>query len=168
MKAVLQMFWRICLFRQSPASVPTQSWFVTTVVVANLATSIFVASIIDGTTVLMEAVTRVVVGQATYASLVWLATYLRQFPNRFAGTLTALFGCDLLITAVFGILAPIVMPLAGEGISSIIFLAFLIWSLAVAGFILAQALAVQLPIAMLLALGMTVFTVSAGYTATGA
>lgn len=168
MKAVFQMFWQICLFRQSPAYVPTESWFVITVVVANLATSILVAIAIDSTTVPMEAVTRVVVGQATYASLLWLATFLRQFPNRFAGALTALFGCDLLITACFGLLVPVILSLSGEGLLSLISLGFLLWSLAVAGFILAQTLSVALPIGMLIALGMTVLTVSAGFTATGA
>ena len=47
MKVVLQLFWRLCLFRQSPAHVPSESWFVTTVVVANLLTSVLISSIIS-------------------------------------------------------------------------------------------------------------------------
>lgn len=168
MKVVIQMFWRICLLRQSPAHVPTESWFVATVVVANLVTSVLVSLAIDQTIEAVEVVTRVVVGQATYACLLWLATYLREFPNRFAATLTALFGCDLLITAAFGLLVPLLMTLLGEAAISAVSLGFMIWSLAVAGYILSQALAVRLGMGILLALGMTVLTVSAGFVAIGA
>lgn len=168
MKVLLQMFWRICLFRQSPADVPTENWFVATVVAANLLTSIVVSVAIDQTITTLEVVTRVVVGQAAYASLLWLATYLREFPNRFPATLTALFGCDLLITAAFGLLVPLLTKFLNESALSVVSLAFMLWSLAVAGYILSQALAVRLGIGILIAVGMTVFTVSAGFAAIGA
>jgi hypothetical protein len=168
MKAVFQLFWRICLLRQSPALVPTQSWFVITVIAANLLTSVIVSAAVDPGGDAMEIITRVVVGQTAYASLLWLATFLRQHPNRFPATLTALFGCDLLITAVFGVLAPLLGSLLGTGALNIASTGFLLWSLAVAGFILAEALSVQLLIGILLALGMTVLSVSAGFVAIGA
>lgn len=167
MKAVLQMFWQICLLRQSPALVPAESWFVTTVVVANLLVSMVVSIAIDQTMEPITIITRVVVGQATYASLVWLATWLRQFPGRFATTLTALFGCDLIITAAFGVLQPLAGAF-GEQALSVLSLGFMIWSLAVAGFILCKALNVRMGIGVLLALGITVLTVAAGFTAVGA
>ena len=167
MKAVILMFWRICLLKQSPAYVPTQSWFVAAVVLGNLLTSVVVSLSIDQEASGLEITTRVVVGQATYAGLVWMATYLREFPARFAGTLTALFGCDLLITAAFGALVPI-FGLFNESALSVLSLGFLVWSLAVAGFILAQALSVQVGIGVLLALGMTVLTVATGQIAIGA
>ena len=166
MKTVIQMFWRICLLRQSPAQVPTQSWFVATVVVANLLTSVIVSISIDQAATLLEITTRVVVGQATYAALVWLATYLREFPDRFAGTLTAIFGCDMIITAMFGVLVPIFRAFS-DGTLSILSLGFMVWSLAVAGFILAKALSTQIGIGILLALGMTVMTVATGQIAIG-
>lgn len=166
MKTVLQMFWRMCLFRQSPAHVPTQSWFVITVVLANLATSVIVSLSVDQETSTLGIVTRVVVGQATHAGLVWLATYLREFPNRFPGTLTALFGCDLIITAAFGLLVPMLLGFPGAvlGFTS---LAFMVWSLAVAGFILSKALNIHLGIGVLLAVGMTVLTMATGQIAIG-
>jgi len=167
MKDVLQMFWRICLLRQSPAHVPTQGWFVATVVVANLITSAVVSLAIDQNVTTLEVVTRVVVGQATYAGLVWLATYLREFPNRFAGTLTALFGCDLIITVMFGALVPIFLYL-GENALMILSLGYMVWSLSIAGYILAQALSVRVGIGILVALGMTVLTVATSQTAIGA
>ena len=36
MKAVLNLFWQICLMRQGPEYVPTYGWFVATVVLANM------------------------------------------------------------------------------------------------------------------------------------
>ncbi|MGD8417214.1 MAG: hypothetical protein PVH91_09170 [Pseudomonadales bacterium] len=167
MKTVFQMFWRICLLRQSPAYVPTESWFVAVVIAANLLVSIVVSSSIGGAGDVLTVATRIVVGQAVYASLVWLATYLREFPGRFAGTVTALFGCDLIITAAFGVLMPMARAL-GDLAMNLLSLGFMIWSLAVAGFILAQALSVRMGIGILLALGMTVLTVAAGATAVGA
>lgn len=167
MKAVFQMFWRICLLRQSPAYVPTQGWFVAIVVLASLVTSVVVSLSIDQQANAIEIVTRVVVGLATTAGLVWLATYLREFPARFIGTLTALFGCDLLITAVFGVLVP-VFNLFGEVALSVLSLGYVIWSLSVSGFILAQALNVRVGIGIVIALGITIMSMATGQTAIGA
>ena len=161
------MFWRICLLRQSPAHVPTQSWFVATVVLASLVASVVVSLSIDQQANTIEIITRVVVGLATTAALVWLATYLREFPSRFIGTLTALFGCDLLITAVFGLLVP-VFNLFGEVALSILSLGYVIWSLTVSGFILAQALSVRVGIGIVIALGITILSMATGQTAIGA
>jgi hypothetical protein len=167
MKAVIQMFWRICLLRQSPAYVPTQGWFVATVVFANLLTSVIVSLSIDMEADTIEIVTRVVVGQATNAALVWLATYLREFPSRFIGTLTALFGCDLLISAAFGLLLPVFFQF-GDVALSILSLGYVIWSLTVSGFILAQALSVRVGIGILIALGITILSMATSQTAIGA
>ena len=166
MKTVFQLFWQMCLLRQSPEHVPTQSWFVATVVVGNLLTSVIVSLSIDQTGTMLEVVTRIVVGQATNAGLVLLATYLREVPDRFPATLTALFGCDLIITACFGALVP-VLTLAGESALGVLSLGFMVWSLSVAGFILARTLSVRVGIGVLLALGITVLTVATSQLAIG-
>lgn len=167
MKVVFQMFWRICLLRQSPAHVPTEGWFVAVVVGANLLVSVLVSVSVDRVTDPLVVTTRIVVSQTTYACLVWLAAYLRDHPRRFTGTLAALFGCDALITACFGLLAPLVIAL-DERVINVLSIGFLVWSLAVAGYILGQALSVRLGIGVLLALGMMVLSVAAGNTAIGA
>ena len=167
MKTVFQMFWRMCLLKQNPAQVPTQNWFVATVIGANLLTSIIVSFSIEQTAGTLEISTRIVVGQATTAALIWLATFLREFPNRFAGTLTALFGCDLIITACFGLLVPILMPF-GDNALMVLTLAALVWSLSVTGFIVAQALSVQISIGILLALGIAVLSTATSQLAIGA
>jgi len=167
MKAVIQLFWRMCLLRQSPAHVPTMPWFVATVVAANLLVSVVVSVSIDQSLGALNVLTRVVVGQATYACLVWLATYLRQHPERFPATLTALFGCDLIITAVFGVLVPLATTLDLR-LVEFLSLVFMIWSLTVAGYILSRALDVQTAVGILLALGMSVLSVVLSVAAVGA
>lgn len=166
MKVVFQMFWRICLLRQSPAYVPTQSAFVAAVVVANLLISILVSLSVDRGADPLIVSTRIVVSQTTYACLVWLAAYLREYPGRFTGTLTALFGCDAMITATFGLIVPLLSALDGR-IINVLSIGFLAWTLAVAGFILSKALSVHIGIGVLLALGMMVLSVAAGNTAIG-
>jgi len=166
MKVVFQMFWRMCLLRQSPAYVPTESWFVAVVVLANLLVSVVVSVSVDRQMDPLIITTRIVVSQATYASLVWLAAYLREHPRRFTGALTALFGCDAIITATFGVLVPLVSALDVRALN-VLSIAFLVWSLAVAGYILAQTLSVRLGIGVLLALGMMVLSVATGNTAIG-
>ena len=166
MKSVIQMFWRICLLRQSPAYVPTQGWFVASVVAANLLTSVIVSVSLDESADALETITRVVVSLAMFAGLVWLATFLREVPARFPGTLTALFGCDLMITAVFGVLVPIGARF-GDGVLNVLQLGYFVWSLTVAGFILSRALDVRVGIGILIAFGMLVLQVAAGQTAIG-
>lgn len=166
MKVVLQMFWRMCLMRQSPEFVPTHNWFVVSVILANLLCSLLVALILDTQTSTLQIMTRLVVAQATNAALLWLALYLREFPDRFSATLTALFGCDLILTAVFGAVAPMVLRFAEQAIT-VLSLGFLVWSVAVAGFILHRALSVSLSIGIMVALGIMVLSISTSQIAIG-
>lgn len=159
MKVVAQLFWQICLLRQGPEHVPTQSWFITTVVSANIVCSLALSLLLDNNGSSISVLTRLVVSQATTAALVWLALFLKEQGNRFPATITALFGCDLIITICFAALVPLV-SIVGEGGSTFIFLGFMIWSVAVAGFIMHRALSVPLGIGILIAVGMMVLSVA--------
>ena len=66
---------------------------------------------------MLGIITRLVVTQATNAALLGLILYLRSLSSRFPATVTALFGCDLIITVCFAALVPLVNVL-GEGGSS--------------------------------------------------
>lgn len=167
MKVVLQMFWRICLLRQSPAQVPSASWFVATVVIANLLTSVLVSAAIADEP-LLATTTLVLVNQAAYAGLLWLATFLREVPDRFTTTLTAIFGCDLLITALYGLVDVAILSNLEDRFQLAVQLGYGFWGLAISGFILSKSLNVQLGIGVLLALGISMLSGAAGYTAIGA
>ncbi|MCZ6459002.1 MAG: hypothetical protein O6766_06525 [Gammaproteobacteria bacterium] len=166
MKTVLNLFWQLCLLRQSPEYVPTQSWFIAAIVVGNLITSALLAIAGSVEQPVLSVVTSVVVGQATTAGLVGLALFLREHPERLLATITAIFGCDLIITACFGVLMPLTSSLADTALS-ITYLAFLVWSITVTGFILHRALSTNLPIGITVAMGILVLSVSTSQVAIG-
>jgi hypothetical protein len=167
MKPIFLLFWQICRLKQGPEHVPTQTWFVLLVIVANLLCSLLASAAVNAefaipgdTNVdgqrfsLLTTATSIVVGQTSTAALTWLALQLRELSERFFATITALFGCDLLITACFGILLPLLgfLPWA----RALVFLLFLIWSISVMGFILHRALGVQLAVGILVAVGFSI------------
>jgi hypothetical protein len=164
------MFWRICLLRQSPAHVPSESWFVATIVAANLLTSVLVSTLIAGEAneSLLTITTLVLVNQAAHAGLLWLATYLREVPDRFTTTLTAIFGCDLIITALYGLVDVAMLTALDDRFQLAVQLTYGVWGLTISGYILSKSLNVQLGIGVLLALGISMLSGAAGYTAIGA
>jgi len=164
MKAVVQLFWQMCLLRQSPDRVPTQNWFIVTVIGANIICSLALSLVIDSSAGALSVLTRLVVTQAVNAALVWLALFLRNYPARFPATITALFGCDLVITVCFSAMIPLT-GFVGEGGTTMIFLGFMIWSVTVAGFIMHRALSVPLGVGILIAVGMMVISVAASEVA---
>lgn len=166
MKSIINLFWGICLLRQSPAAVPGQPAFVALVVGANLLVSLTVSLNLDGSAGALVTLTGIIVGQAVTASLVWLLLGARNLRERFTTTIAALFGCDLLVTACLGLALPVV-GLLGTAATPLAFLAFLVWSVAVAGFILHRALDVPNPIGIGLALGMSLLSVTVSQLAVG-
>ena len=155
MKSILSLFWQICRLRQSPEHVPTYTWFVALVVVANFVGNIAVSVLAGLSTAsdnptaerltLLQISTGALVSIASTAALVWFALQIRELSQRFFATITALFGCDLLITASFGALLPL-LGLAEPLLAAIplAFLLYLVWFISVMGFILHRALDVQL------------------------
>lgn len=167
MKTIFDLFWQICLLRQSPAYVPTFGWFVAVVLITNVISSTVVSVGFDAEVSILEALTSVIVGQTTTALLVLLALSMRNLGPRFVTTITALFGCDLIITACFGLVLPMATQL-GQMAVSLVFVAFLIWSIAVAGYIMHRALDVQLAIGVGVAMGMSLLSVMFSQLAIGA
>ena len=167
MKSIINLFWGICLLRQSPAAVPGQGPFVAVVVGANLLTSVAVSFVLSDDASFVRTLTGIVVGQAVTASLVWLILASRNFRARFNTAVAAWFGCDILITWCFGIALP-PLGLLGSQALTVASLVLLMWSVTVAGFILHRAAEVALPIGIGLALGMSLLSVSVSQIAVGA
>lgn len=173
MKPILLMFWQICRLKQSPAQLPSQTGFALSVIAANLGCSIIVTSLADvlldtdstRPIPLLATATSIVVSQATMAALTWLALQLRDLSGRYFATIAALFGCDLIITACFGALLPL-LSLAPI-LTALAFLLFLVWSISVMGYILHRALEVQLPAGIFMAVGISIIGVAMSDIATG-
>jgi len=167
MKTVLNLFWQLCLLRQSPEYVPTRGWFIAAVVVGNLLGSVLLSIAIGSEQQTLSIVTGIVVGQATTAGLIWLALFLREHPKRLLATVTAYFGCDLIITACYGALIPLTSSLP-EMALYVSYLTFLFWSVAVTGFILHRSLSVNMAIGITVALGIMVLSVATSQVSIGA
>ncbi|MEQ8857185.1 MAG: hypothetical protein RIC56_00925 [Pseudomonadales bacterium] len=167
MKAIINLFWQICLLRQSPAHVPASGPFVALVVGANLLCSVLVSVGLDEDLDVLRTATSIIVGQTATAALVLLALTLKNLGARFVTTVTAIFGCDLIITACFAVMLPLA-SLWGSAVISIALIAFLVWSVAVAGFILHRAMEVQFAIGIGVAMAISLMSVTFGQLAIGA
>ena len=174
MTAILSVFWRICIFRSGPDVVPTNSILLGLVILANALTGIIAWSILepviptpppDETAEVaivsdsLSIVTRAAVSLASTSVLVWLILTLMGFGARFNKTLTALFGTDILITAVatLVIFATMLMsPILGQ----IAILGWYFWTIGVFGFILHRALEISIGFGIAAAIFVMVFTIA--------
>lgn len=167
MRALINLFWQICLLRRSPAAVPANGAFVAVVVVANLLCSVLVSRGFGSEVGVVTTAASILVGHATTAGMVWLALYWAGKPDRFITTITAIFGCDLIITACFSLLIPLNNALSDTA-TGIVLVLFMVWSVTVAGFILQRAMDVRFGAGVALALGISLFSVIVGQAAVGA
>lgn len=167
MKPIFELFWQICLLRQSPAYVPTQGSFVALVLIANAIASTLVSLGPETELTVLDILTSVIVNQTVTALLVLLALALRNLTGRFVATITAIFGCDLIITACFALVLPISLML-GQIATGLAYLMFLVWSVAVAGFIMHRALGVQLAMGIGVAMAISLLSVTVSQLAISA
>ncbi|MCP5184352.1 MAG: hypothetical protein H6993_10335 [Pseudomonadales bacterium] len=161
---VIGLFWRLCVFREHPSSVPSADWFVYAVLAANVGVSLTLSVYLSPDVPLVALATAVFVQQAVLASLLFAALYLRNLSRRFTRTMTAVFGCDLILTALQGALL-VLVPDHTQLWFQFILLAFFLWIVAIIGQILQRALDVQLPVAIGLALAFIVLATAFGSAA---
>ena len=152
MLIVLYFFWRVCLLRHNPEIVPKHPYFLFLVLMANLACSITLSTIISGEPALRMA-TGVLVSVATLASLVYLTCNLRGAGDRFVWTLSVLLGCDLVLTAIFAVIVPLAQMLNDLAVIAA-YVTFMVWSVTVFGFILSRSLKTHMAIGVGLAFSM--------------
>jgi hypothetical protein len=160
MKSIINLFWGICLLRQSPAVVPGQGWFVALVLVANLVVGLIVLLPLPDSPAFGRVITGLVVGQAVSASLIWLVLGARDVPERFTTVLAAFFGCELLIEVCLGLALPLLYLLGLPDLLALFPAA--LWLITVTGYILHRAAAVTMPIGIGLAVGVQLLGSAAG------
>ena len=152
--------------RQRPEYVPTKTWFVASVIAANVLCEVLLSLTVNPELDVLRGVTGSVVYLTATAALVWLTLQLRTHIERFPATITALFGCDLIITASFAVLRPIA-DLLSPGAATTLFLIFLIWTVSVAGFIMHRALNTNYMLGIGVALGIAIMSLSLSQLAIG-
>lgn len=151
MRLLFIVFINIALLRRGPELVPTQPWFVGSVAIANLLVSFVVSNHVGALLPATALATSLLVTMATLSAVVFGALYMRGFDRRFPATITAMFGCDLMFTALVGILIPLTGGLGVSSMATGIAALVGLWSIAVNGFILHRAMEVSVAIGILLA-----------------
>lgn len=161
MLTVITFFWRLCTLRAHPGQIPTASWLMVMTAVANLSANLLLSMQWAPESTPVRLATSIVCQQAGLASLVWIVLYLRSMDRRFAATITALFGCDLLLTGLMGALSPLVLGVSA-GVQQNLFLMFFIWSLAIVGHILQRALEIRFVPGVAIAFAVTLLSSAIG------
>jgi len=164
MRAVLLVFFNLCTLRRGPEIVPTQSWFVASIVALYTLLGLYLATRVGVATSILPALTYLMVVMASTAAMTWFALYLRQFEARFPATITALFGCDLVLSALLAIIVQFTGAtdsIATRSLAAVIG----VWSIIVSGFVLHRAMNVSWTAGMMLAVGMNLFSMALGNVA---
>lgn len=150
MTAVLRLFWNICLLRNGPETVPTHTWFLVSLVTAELAIGVVVLAVVYPDYSLALSLNLAFINLAVTASITWFALYLRNHEPRFPATLGAILGTEVLIDAVSALALGATSGMARQATLWVV----TVWSVAVVGFILRRALATRLWVGIMLALAM--------------
>ena len=184
MTAIAFTFWRICLFKQGPETLPASNFLLALVILMNAMVS-WVASVMlepliinqeDLSSLGVDAAAEpasgftvlslVIVSLASTTALVWGTLSLMSHKDRVARTLMAIFGADVILTVLtaasvyFGALFDsIITQLAGIGM--------FLWTVAVYGFILHRALSVSMGMGIAAGLFIMIFTIAIGQVAIG-
>lgn len=147
MKAIVELFWNLCLLRVGPERMPTANLFVIMVLVTNLLVSALVALSSPGGNSVATALSAPVISAAVLASGTWLMLQAKGVPERFTATLTALLGADVLITAFSWPLILLMRPGTEPGGMQILLgiaqFALIFWWVTISGFVFARALEVS-------------------------
>ena len=144
MTAILSMYWSICLLKRGPQYVPSQALFLIILVSANLlANTILQLSFIETETPL-SVFSFMLVSLVITCVLVWAALHLKKQLNRFPQTISAMVGCDLLITLLGSFaIAFSSTGSANDQLTQGIAVLFAIWTFAVWGYVLHHALSIS-------------------------
>jgi len=166
MRSLLLVFANLCLLRRGPEQVPTQAWFVIGIVLVDLLFSFAVSTRFSDTSRLLIA-TSITVSMATTALITWLLLQWRGLIARYPATVAAIFGCDLIFTALLAGVELSITPVFASGAYALKVVLSL-WAIAVNGFILHRAMGVRLIWGFAIAFVLAFFALSISGLAIGA
>ncbi len=165
MKSIFLLFWRICLFQTGPDTVPANTTFTVAVIVLNAVVNIVVQLLLGGEEIdLLRAGTLSIVSLAGTGALVWFVMALMSLNNRVQQTLTAMFGSDIILTALTSI-AFLTTTQINETAAVFAITLLTLWSLMVYGFIFHRAMDIHIGFGIAIALFVVIFSVAITQTA---
>ena len=165
MQALFSIFWRITSLQAGPETVPASSNLLALVTISNLIVSLAI-SLALGDKAFFTVAATIVINLAALSLIMAGLLAMVGKSARLSQTLTAYFGCDLLLN-VFVAIAISLSKLAGVDLLNNIALIILVWSVAVFGFILSRALEVHMILGSVLALVLIILTFSISQIAIG-
>ena len=165
MLSILSLYLRIIQLKAGPEDVPASGLLLLIITAANVLTSLAL-SLTLGTASMGAVTTTILSNLAVQAFIIYGLLALMGKSNRLTQTLSAFFGCDLLLNALVG-LGIGTMHLFEYDVLTPLALAIVLWSTVVYGFIFHRALEVHIAVGIGLAFVLTLLAVSTGQLAAG-
>ena len=143
MVSFVTLFWKICILRVGPESVPARIWFAVVLLIADIAVLLVLQGMKNdllpepNRVTMLHALGLNLVVMAAVALFTRSALHFRKFGERFLATFTALIGTHLLITILI-VAAAQLSNLAGLP-PQILMAVLEIWQIVVWGFIYQRA-----------------------------
>ena len=160
MQALIVSIWRIATLKAGPDILPESSALLLATLLLNVIVSAMLTTTLMAYSFIAALQLTLVVLAAT-AGILWMLLRLTGFGGRFEQTLTALLGCDLLITLVSA-MALVAGTLISQPIANVFLLVTFFWTIVAYGFIFHRALDINLPMGILLAFIILLITISIG------
>ena len=183
MIAIVQAFWRICLFKGGPESIPASNFLLTLVILLNALITFFAGWILQSALPTPESaqltpeqiatlqsplatLTRAVIGLVSTAVLVWGMLNLMGHAERVPRTLSAFFGTDAILK-ILTLLAVLVTLNTSSMLAEISIVALFFWKVATFGFILHRAMSIGVGLGVVAGLFILIFTFAVSQVAIG-
>lgn len=165
MKSILQLFWRICLFRDGPENIPANNPLLLLVLITNAALNVTVQMIWGGDNItVLRAMTIAIVSLAGTGGLVWFVMLLMSLTHRLPQTLTGIFGVEIILTSLSALLL-MLSDSVGVSVTRFVITLLTLWSLAIYGFIFHRALNIHIGFGVGMALFVVIFSMAITQTA---
>jgi hypothetical protein len=165
MQTIFSIFWRITSLQDGPEILPASNTLLVLTAIGNIIVSLGI-SLAFGDRGFLSVATTIVINLASLALILAGLLAIVGKSARLSQTLTAYFGCDLLLNLFVGF-AMGMAKLAGTDLLSYIAIITLVWSVAVAGFIFSRALEIHMVLGSGLALVLIISTFSLSQIAIG-
>ena len=162
---IFSLFWRIAQLKSGPENLPSSGFLLMVVTTANVVLSLVVSTSI-GTQPAATVATTILTSLAAQALIVYGLLALVGKPARLTQTLTAYFGCDLMLNLVIGASIALMRLLSVDFMTTLALVIFF-WSILIFGHILRRAMEVHLAMTIALAFLLTLVTVALGQLVVG-
>ncbi len=138
---LIKLFWDICLLRKGPQAIPISILLLALTLIAYVLAGVVLLS--AGAS-LSDAMLQTLAEALILFAFLWLVLYFRKKPERLMQTITAMLGCDALISMVAIPLLNALKTFPDVKLISLLLLILMFWHSAIMAHILQHALSMPL------------------------